>query len=76
MSQAAEKLKSELLLLSVEERADLAHFLLHTLDDEEDADAEAAWDAELNRRLEEIKSGKVIGVPADQVLAEFRRKLS
>ena len=38
--------------------------------------ADAAWDAELARRAEEIKSGKAIGIPAAQVFAELREKYS
>ena len=45
MSESAERLKTDLAQLSVQDRAELAQFLLHTLDEGEDADA--AWDAEL-----------------------------
>ena len=46
MTEIAEKLKSQLSQLSIQERAELAHFLIHSLDEGVDADAEAAWDAE------------------------------
>ena len=71
-----EKLKSELSRLSLQERAELAYFLIHSLDEEVNADAEAAWAAELAQRLEEIKSGKAVGEPADKVFAEIREKYS
>lgn len=74
MTETAEKLKSELSQLSRQERAELAHFLIHSLDEEVDEDAEAAWDAELAQRMEELKSGKAIGEPADKVFAELRAK--
>ena len=70
------KIKSELSRLSLQERAELAYFLIHSLDEEVNADAEAAWDAELAQRLEEIKSGKAVGEPADKVFAEIREKYS
>ena len=35
---------------------------------------EAAWDAEIARRLEEIDSGKVTGIPAEEVFARLRTK--
>ncbi len=76
MSETAEKLKAELSRLSPQERAELADFLIHSLDNETDADAEAAWDAELARRLDEIKSGKAVGEPAEKVLRELREKYS
>jgi putative addiction module component (TIGR02574 family) len=76
MTEAAEKLKAQLSRLSMRERAELAHFLIHSLDEGVDADAEAAWDAELVRRMEEIRSGKTVGEPADKVFAELRKKYS
>jgi putative addiction module component (TIGR02574 family) len=41
-----------------------------------DADDAAGWEAELARRAEEIRSGQAQGVPAEQVLAELRKKYS
>ena len=76
MSDVAEKLKSELTRLTARERAELAHFLIHSLDDSSDADAEKAWDAELARRAKEIKSGKAIGEPADKVFKDLSEKYS
>jgi putative addiction module component (TIGR02574 family) len=76
MTETAEKLKRELSRLSLQERAELAHFLIHSLEEEVDADAEAAWDVELAQRMAEIKSGKAGGEPADTVFAELRAKYS
>lgn len=76
MTDTAEKLKTQLAQLSTQERAELAHFLIHSLDEGVDADADAAWDAELARRLEEIRSGKAVGEPAEKVFAELRKKHS
>ena len=66
------ELLKKALTLSVEERADLANSLLESLDDAADASVEAAWEAEVLRRMEEIDSGKVKPVS----LAEARRRLS
>ena len=76
MTETAEKLKAQLSKLSTQERAELADFLIHSLDEGLDADAEAAWDAELARRLEEITSGNAVGKPADHVFGELRNKYS
>lgn len=76
MTEAVERLKAELGTLTSEERADIAHFLIHTLEQEEDGDVEAAWDAELARRAAEIEEGRVTGKPAEQVFAELRKKYS
>ena len=76
MSEAVERLKPHLARLSAQDRAALASFLIHSLDEGEDADAEAAWDVELARRVEAIKSGKAIGIPANKVFADLREKYS
>ncbi len=34
---------------------------------------EAAWKSEIDRRIEEIDSGKVEGIPVDQSLARIRK---
>jgi putative addiction module component (TIGR02574 family) len=74
MTEAVERLKTEARSLTSLERADLAHFLLPSLDQGEDADAEAAWDAELARRAADLESDQAQGIPADQVFAEIRKK--
>lgn len=76
MSETAERLKTELASLSDEDRAELAHFLLESLPPEEEVADEAAWIEELNRRLEEMRSGEDPGIPAEQVFAEMRAKYS
>jgi putative addiction module component (TIGR02574 family) len=72
VSLAIERLKSELTALTATERAELAQFLIHSLDSEVEDDAGAAWEAELARRAEEIKAGGVGGKPAERVFAEAR----
>jgi putative addiction module component (TIGR02574 family) len=76
MSAKAERLKSELAALTPEDRAELARFLVESLDEGEQQGVEAAWDAELRRRAEEIESGLVAGEPAEKVLRELRAKYS
>ena len=44
-------------------RAALAGSLIDSLDDEVDEGAEAAWEAEITRRLEQLNSGKVKPIP-------------
>ncbi len=76
MAEVTEKLKSQLSLLSAGERAELAHFLIHSLDGGTDPDAEDAWDTELARRMDDIRSGKAVGEPVEKVFAELREKYS
>ncbi|NMG08638.1 addiction module component [Brasilonema sp. UFV-L1] len=81
MTETAEKLKLELSQLSAQERADIAHFLIQSLDENianenVDNDVEAAWDTELTKRLEDIHRGTAIGEPSNQVFSELREKYS
>ncbi len=71
MSRDAAKLLKEALDLPLEARAALAGSLIESLDEAIDEDAEAAWQAEISKRLNEIDSGKVKLVP----WAEARRRI-
>ncbi|BAY15501.1 hypothetical protein NIES21_13180 [Anabaenopsis circularis NIES-21] len=57
MNENAEKLKLELSRLFAKERAEIAYFLIHSLND----DIETDWDTELNQRLEDINRKTSIG---------------
>ncbi|WP_375507153.1 addiction module protein [uncultured Nostoc sp.] len=60
MSETAEKLKLELSQLSAKKRAEIAYFLIHSLDEGIDDNLETAWDTELTQRLENInRSDKI-----------------
>jgi putative addiction module component (TIGR02574 family) len=74
MSETAEQLKPTLAALSNEDRAELARFLLESLDPEMDPDVEASWVTELNRRVSEIQSGNAVGIPMEEVLRRMREK--
>ena len=74
---SVEELKEQISVLPIHQRAELASFVLESLDGEDAEDpaaVQAAWDAELALRLEEIKSGKEVGIAAEEVLDEMRRK--
>ena len=74
MPSTAEQFKVELRKLPVKERAELAHFLIESLDNEEGEAWEAAWRAELNRRIESVKNGTTVLEPGDELLARWREK--
>jgi putative addiction module component (TIGR02574 family) len=76
MSTTAERLQNELAVLSDTDRAELAHFLIQSLHPEAEADAERAWDVELERRGQQIRSGRATGEPAGKVFSELRAKYS
>jgi putative addiction module component (TIGR02574 family) len=60
--------------LSPEERAQLAQRLLSSLP--RDLELEAAWDAEIRRRVAELESGALNTTPAEEVFADARRRLN
>lgn len=72
MSPSLEELKVTLSALPLPERAELASYLLHTL---EPADEGAAgeWLALAERRMAEVRAGRVVGIPAEQVMEGLRR---
>jgi len=80
MTDSAMRLKDELLQLSEDDRLELANVLWDSLDDEQAGEKEEgydeAWEAELNRRMQEIESGTAVGRPARDVFAELRKKYS
>jgi putative addiction module component (TIGR02574 family) len=76
MTETLEQLKGQLERLPSQARAELAHFLLCSLEQEAEADVDAAWEAELARRVADMQSGKVVGIPAAQVFDELRAQFS
>ncbi len=68
-----EILESEALKLTPADRARLAEHLIASLD--EDNEIEAAWGTEVERRIAEIESGAVTGVPFDEATKQARRAL-
>lgn len=73
---ALEKVRSEALRLPEADRAELAHSLVVSLDGPADADAEAAWDAEILRRLDEIESGTAMLVDREELRRRMRARMS
>jgi putative addiction module component (TIGR02574 family) len=61
--------------LSDSERATLVGLLIESLEaGEADADVEAAWAAEAERRWQEIESGQVKTIPWEEVRANLLRE--
>jgi len=67
-----DELRREALGLDLSSRARLALELLSSLDDLSEAEIERLWLEESQRRLEEIASGAVETVSADEALAKAR----
>jgi putative addiction module component (TIGR02574 family) len=70
MSPETDELLQKAMSLPAEDRAALASSLIDSLDQTVDEDAELAWQQEISRRMEEIRSGKVKTIP----WREVRRK--
>jgi putative addiction module component (TIGR02574 family) len=75
MTRAGRELESKALRLPRKERARLAQRLISSLDPEVDADVERLWLQEAERRLGELKAGKVAGLPAEKVIRKARSAL-
>ena len=73
--QNAQELLKKALALPDKERADLAGSLIDRLDDTVDENAEAAWQEEIARRLEDVQSAKVKTTSWDEVRQKGRTLL-
>ena len=74
MATTFKQLTHEALELPVQERAKLAHVLITSIDEVTDGDMSSAWDAELKKRVQEIREGRVKGIPAEEVFARLVEK--
>ncbi len=73
MTETVEQLKSSTGALTLSERADLAYFLLTSMEPEDEG-AEAAWRVEIARRVAEIRSGHAVSRSVDEVLVGLRER--
>ena len=76
MTQEANDVLKRALALPAEDRAELAGSLLESLDVGQDPDAEAAWQKEIARRIQDLDSGKVTAIPWADVRRRVAAKLS
>lgn len=77
MTPAFEALLDQALQLGEEERGELATRLLRSLEPDEgdilsQSEWDAAWAAEIDRRVREVREGRVQLVDGDDVMAELR----
>mgnify|MGYP001589460643 FL=1 len=77
MARPLKEIEQELMNLSHEERARLAHELIVSLDQDEQTEegVEAAWLEEVKRRDAEIDRGEVQTIPADEALRRAHKAL-
>ena len=69
-------LEKEVLDLPPRSRIRLVEKIMASVDDFADAKTEKAWSDEIGRRVEEIESGKAVGVSAKLAMAKARRSLN
>jgi putative addiction module component (TIGR02574 family) len=75
MSTNLDRLTADAMKLSLRDRVQLAQRLVSTIDDEVEADTEALWFAEAERRLEELRSGRVQGIDSEDAFRTAREAL-
>ena len=72
MSPETSELLKRALALPVDERAALANTLLDTLEiSNESASLQDAWDEEVARRVADLKAGKAVTVPWEELHREL-----
>jgi putative addiction module component (TIGR02574 family) len=72
MSMTLDQLVAEAQQLPRDQVVELCDRLLVSASDQPDAEIDAAWRTETRRRVAEIESEQVIGIPGDEVMAEIR----
>jgi putative addiction module component (TIGR02574 family) len=75
MSALYDHLEKQARLLSVEERAKLAHMLIDELDSSTESNVEELWTAEAQRRYHAYLNGEMCSRPGDDVMASARSRL-
>lgn len=70
MRREISELLKRALALSPDERAALANTLLESLDDA-DRSVQQAWDEEVARRMQDLKAGKAVTVPWEELHREL-----
>jgi putative addiction module component (TIGR02574 family) len=75
MTKAAQAVLADALRLDADARAELVAELLASLDGPSDADAESAWDAEIERRIHAIESGEIRLEPWESVKRRIEKQI-
>ena len=73
MPATLEALSHDALVLPADQRLALARQLLESVDLEPEPGAEAAWEAEIARRVARWKAGESKPIPAGEVFARLRQ---
>src|SRR5450432_2214393 len=71
MSAAAKEIVEAALKLDPQVRAEVAEEILGSLEDSSYGELSPEWEAELDRRADDIDKGRVQVIPAEEVFAEI-----
>ncbi len=74
MPATVDQLTDQALILPEEERAELAHRILLSLENGADEGVTQAWEAEIEGRVTRIRRGDAIGRPAEDVFRKIRSR--
>jgi putative addiction module component (TIGR02574 family) len=77
MKATLEQVAEDALSLSLPDRFALTRILIQALDAEpaeDPAEVEQAWQVEVEKRVDEILSGRVKTIPAEEVFSNLRAK--
>jgi putative addiction module component (TIGR02574 family) len=74
MSMTKEQILEAAKDLDLDDRMDIADELFSSLTPAQRSKIDREWIEEIESRIEQIKSGKAKGIPADQALSQLRDK--
>ncbi len=75
MAIATDTIEEKVLKWPAARRIKLAEKLMASVEDFATPEVEAAWNAEIESRVMEIREGRAEGIPAEDVMKEARKKL-
>jgi putative addiction module component (TIGR02574 family) len=70
------EIEAEIKKLDLKDRAELAKWIVESLDELSEAEVEALWAEEAERRLDEMERGQVTEIPVKEVLRRARDVIS
>ena len=75
MDTSFDEIVADVMRLPLRDRVRLAQRLVSSLDDQVETDVEALWAAEAERRLEELRTGRVKGINAAEAFRKAHEAL-
>ena len=76
MAELAEKIYEQALDLPIEDRLTLIDKLLFSTNLPTQSDIDQAWSTEVERRCEELDSGKAKLIPGEEVFTKIRKRFA